>query len=106
MTQVRGTFESIETTCNAQVQDSTSRQEAQAVSVKELETTRQLNVERTAGLEASLAHLVSQETEAHQSYESSVQQRGTALEKHLSTNKATVDQANAIGSVLNMMKQK
>jgi len=103
---VRGSYSKVKDACLVEVRASSKRVEAQAVTTADLATTRQLNIERTAGLEASLANLVSQETDAHASYESSVSQRATALQKHLSTNKATTDQANAIGKVLEMMKQK
>jgi len=104
--QVLGGYQKVKDSCVTEVQASATRVEAQKVSLAEVETTRQVNLERTAGLEASLANLVSQETDAHASYESSVSQRAAALQKHLSTHKSTVDQANAIGKVLEMMKQK
>jgi len=99
-------YSAIKDSCVAEVQASSSRLQAQSVTLAELETTRTVNLERTAGSEASLANFVGQETEAHASYESAVTQRAQALQKHLSTNKATVDQADAIGKVLEMMKKK
>lgn len=99
-------YSAIKDSCVAEVKASSTRLQAQSVTLAELETTRTVNLERTAGSEASLANLVGQETEAHASYESAVTQRAQALQKHLSTNKATVDQADAIGKVLEMMKKK
>jgi len=104
--QARGGYTSIKTSCLAEVQASAKRLEAEAVTLTEIETNRQLDLERTAGLEASLANLVGQETDAHTSYESAVAQRGSTLQKHLSSHKSSTDQANSIGEVLEMMKQK
>jgi hypothetical protein len=106
VSKVQSGFETIRASCGTHVEESTKRQEAQAGKMAELGKSRLINHERTAGLEASLAHLVSQETDAHQSYESAVSQRADALQKHLSSNKASVDQANALGGALEMMKQK
>lgn len=104
--KVQEGYAKVKAGCVAEVQASAQRVKAQGTNIADLETTRQLSLERTAGLEASLANLVSQETDAHQSYESSVSQRAAALQKHLSAHKATTEQAAAIGEVLEMMKQK
>jgi len=104
--EVKGSYAKIKDTCVAQTKASTARLEVQNKAVIALGTTRSLNLERTAGLEASLANLLTKETEAHQSYETSVAQRATALQKHFSSNKDTLDQANKMGEVLEFMKQK
>jgi len=106
MNSVQNGYTKIKESCLAEVGASAKRVAAQEATMGDLETSRQLNIERTAGSEANLANLVSQETDAHQSYESSVSQRAAALQKHLSSNKATVDQGNAIGEVLEMMNKK
>lgn len=106
ISKARGGYSSLKTVCVSEFQASSKRVQAQIATLAELETSRQLNLERTAGLEASLANLVSQETEAHSSYENAVSQRGAALQKHLSSYKSSTDQANAVGEVLEMMKQK
>lgn len=106
MTQVRSGLESIRDSCVAQLADSAKRQQTQDQTIAALETTRQDNLAKTAGLEASLSRLLSQETDAHQSFESSVAQRADALKKHLSSSKATAEQAKVLGGALEMMKQK
>jgi hypothetical protein len=99
-------YTSVKTSMLAEFTASSKRLEGQTATLAELETTWQLSTERTAGLEAELANLVGQETDAHTSYESAVAQRGSTLQKHLSSHKSHSDQANAIGEVLEMMKQK
>lgn len=106
MTQVRSGLESIRDSCVAQLADSGKRQQTQDQTIAVLDTSRQDNLAKTAGLEASLSHLLSQEADAHKSYESSVAQRADALKKHLSSSKSTAEQAKVLGSALEMMKQK
>lgn len=104
--QVLGGYKSVKASCLAELSASAKRLEAERVLLTEVETKRQVSLERTAGFEAELANLVTQETEAHQSYESAVDQRGAALQKHTSGQKTHTEQANAVGEVLEMMKQK
>lgn len=106
ITKVQGSYSKVNDVCVAEFKAAAQRVEANDKSMADLETTRQLNLERTAGLEASLANLVTQETEAHQSYESAVSQRAGGLQKHLSTQKSTKAQAETIGKVLEFMKKK
>jgi hypothetical protein len=104
--EVKAGYNALKAACATEVKATSSRVQAQTVKIAELETTRHLNLERTAGYEASLTNLVSQEEKAHTSYESAVTQRATALQTHLSTNAASVDQAKVIGDVLAGLKNK